>query len=164
MLLSNDADHLSDPLSTDSLSPNHPPTLTILANLLSPTYTCCSAAPAKVASASTQLTIDLDHSHFSLFLSCLHSYRLLRSSAVPARAVVSSRSVSSSWTRPADPSSETSRAPLSRTTFSPSSSPSVRPDDSDKLPSLPHTSPNDHEVGTPPLAVLGVVKKQVFGL
>lgn len=66
------------------------------------------------------------------FCSCFIYNRLLRFSAVPARAVVSSRSASSSWTRPADRSSVTLRAPSSRTTSSPSSSPSVRPDDSDK--------------------------------
>ena len=49
-----------------------------------------------------------------------------RSSAVPARAVVSPRSASSSWTTLRDPSSVTSRAPSVSTTFSLSSSRSVR--------------------------------------
>merc|ERR1712093_328294 len=53
--------------------------------------------------------------------------RLSRFSAAPARAVVSPRSASSSWTTRPAPSSGTSRARSVRTTSSLSSSPSVRP-------------------------------------
>lgn len=59
--------------------------------------------------------------------------RLQKSSDEPAPAVVSSRSVLNSWTRPADPLSVTSRVPSRSTTSLPSSSLSEKPDDCVKV-------------------------------